>query len=72
MAIHRVDLDGLAALGIETVRADMKLIHSIDVGFDRGYDNIGVGALAVYDTAILLQPDAHLTLRIRSCSDRID
>ncbi len=72
MAIHRVDLDGLAALRIETVGTDLKLIHAIDVGLDRGYDNVGVSTLTVHDAAILLQPDTHLTLGIRSRGDRIN
>ena len=74
MLIHWTDLDGLSALRIETLGADLKFVHSVDVRFDRRHHNVGIGALPVHDPAILLQPDAHFTLGIRpggNCINRV-
>src|SRR3569623_2457298 len=47
-------------------------IEGIDVGLGRGDDDVGVGALAVDDSAALLHSHRHFALRISAAGDGID
>ncbi len=52
--------------------ARVKLVETIHVRFDRRHHDVGIRPLAVDDTAIFFEPNAHLSLRIRASGDRID
>ncbi len=50
----------------------VQFVERTEIGFGRGYDNVGIGAVAVNDAARLLQSHRHLALRVGAAGDGVN